>query len=127
MEDNTELLMLMKLLLSAKYKIFTASNGIEAINVIQTTEIDIIVSDVMMPEMDGWELTNKVKSDSEYSHLPIIILSAKASVSDRLKGLRYGIDDYITKPFSAIYLKERVSNIISRRHLLQQEIVEQVI
>ena len=120
-EDNTELLMLMKLLLSAKYKIFTASNGIEAINVIQTTEIDIIVSDVMMPEMDGWELTNKVKSDSEYSHLPIILLTARTQEEDRKKSLLVGADDYVCKPFKIGDLQLRIENIVTNSRRIQSE------
>ena len=113
--------MLMKLLLSAKYKIFTASNGIEAINVIQTTEIDIIVSDVMMPEMDGWELTNKVKSDSEYSHLPIILLTARTQEEDRKKSMLVGADDYVCKPFKIGDLQLRIENIVTNRRRIQSE------
>ena len=120
-EDNTELLMLMKLLLSAKYKIYTASNGTEALNVIQTTEIDLIVSDIMMPEMDGWELTQKVKGDSEYSHLPIILLTARTQEEDKKKSLLLGADDYICKPFKMGDLQLRIENIVTNRRRIQTE------
>lgn len=87
--------------------------------------LDFIISDVMMPEMDGLTMVHKLKEDKNTSHIPIIILSAKASLQDRLQGLREGVDDYITKPFSATYLKERVANIISRRRSFQQDMLSE--
>ena len=125
-EDNDDLRNYLSTILNSNYTVITAENGLTGLQKARSLQPDFIISDVMMPVMDGLTMVHELKGDTSTSHIPIIILSAKASVSDRLKGLRYGIDDYITKPFSAIYLKERVSNIISRRHLLQQEIVEQL-
>ena len=79
-----------------------------------------------VPVMDGLAMVHQLKQDATTSHIPIIILSAKASMQDRLQGLREGIDDYIPKPFSATYLRERVANIIARRHSLQQEALQQL-
>lgn len=114
-EDNHELLMLMKQLLQHKYQIQTASNGREALSIISNNKIDLIVSDVMMPEMNGYELTTHIKEDSNYSHLPIILLTAKTQEEDHLEALTVGADDYITKPFRLGDLQVRIDNIIANR------------
>ena len=120
-EDNTELLMLMKQLLQYKYQILTATNGQEALDVIQTNKIDLIVSDVMMPEMDGYELTTHVKQDPTYSHLPIILLTAKTQEEDHLEALTVGADDYIAKPFRLGDLQLRIDNIIANRQRIRRD------
>ncbi len=128
-EDNVELLMLMKQLLQQHYHVLTASNGMEALSVIQAHEIDLIVSDVMMPEMDGNELTKQLKQNPDYSHLPIILLTAKTQEEDRKESLLIGADDYITKPFRMGDLQLRIDNIIENRrrirHLFQQQTTEE--
>lgn len=128
-EDNIELLMLMKQLLSQHYHVLTASNGKEALDVISAHEIDLIVSDVMMPEMDGNELTNTIKQNPDYSHLPIILLTAKTQEEDRKESLIIGADDYITKPFRMGDLQLRIDNIIENRrriqHLYRQQTTEE--
>jgi YesN/AraC family two-component response regulator len=78
----------------------------------------------MMPIMDGLVMVHQIKQNNDICHIPIIVLSAKASLDDRLQGLREGVDDYITKPFSADYLKLRVDNIIAQRRMLQQNYLE---
>ena len=127
-EDNIELLMLMKQLLQQHYHVLTASNGVEAMNVVKAHELDLIVSDVMMPEMDGNELTTQLKEDPDYSHLPIILLTAKTQDEDRTESLILGADDYITKPFKMGDLQLRINNIIENRkrirHLFQQQSTE---
>lgn len=80
---------------------------------------DIIISDVMMPEKDGIEMTKELRADMTTSHIPIVLLTAKTSIESKLEGLEYGADDYITKPFSATYLKARVENLLAQRHKLQ--------
>lgn len=115
-EDNEELLMLMKTLLCSKYNILTATNGLEALDVIQKKNyIDLIISDVMMPKMDGNELTKQIKSNPEWSHLPIILISAKTNEEDRKASMLIGADDYMTKPFRLSDLKLRIDNIIENR------------
>jgi len=128
-EDNKDLLLLMTHLMQDKYHISTASNGYEAMSVISTTPIDLIVSDVMMPVMDGYELTQSVKHNEKYSHLPIILLTAKTQESDRTEALNIGADDYITKPFKLGDLMLRIDNLIANRQRIirepQQLIVEE--
>ena len=126
-EDNVELLMLMHQLLRTKYHIFTAQNGQKALTVIRSESLDLIVSDVMMPEMDGYELTKIVKSDADYSHLPVILLTAKVQDSDREDALRIGADDFITKPFRLSDLMLRIDNIIQNRQRIQHEFKQQTI
>lgn len=128
-EDNIELLMLMKQLLQQHYHVLTASNGVEALDVVKAHELDLIVSDVMMPEMDGNELTTRLKENPDYSHLPIILLTAKTQEEDRQESLILGADDYITKPFKMGDLQLRINNIIENRkrirHIFQQQSTEE--
>ena len=118
-EDNLELLMLMKEILKPHYRVYMAKNGVEALQIIQQKELDIIVSDVMMPEMDGYELTKTIKSDKRYSHLPIILLTAKTSEEEQQEGLLLGADEYLTKPFRLSDLRLRIDNIIENRKRMQ--------
>lgn len=128
-EDNVELLMLMKQLLQQHYHVLTASNGVEALDVVKAHELDLIVSDVMMPEMDGNELTTRLKENPDFSHLPIILLTAKTQEEDRQESLILGADDYITKPFKMGDLQLRINNIIENRkrirHIFQQQSTEE--
>jgi CheY-like chemotaxis protein len=126
-EDNAELLMVMGTLLSKKYQIRTAANGVQALEVIQKEDIDLIISDVMMPEMDGNELTRRVKASPNYSHLPIILLTAKTSEEDRKEAIRIGADDFITKPFKMGDLELRINNIIENRQRIRREFKSQTI
>ena len=121
-EDNLELLMLMQQLLKTTYRVYIARNGKEAMKVIQEKELDLIISDVMMPEMDGLELTRTIKSDPNYSRLPIILLTAKTQEQDVNEGLQYGADEYLKKPFRLRDLKLRIDNIIENRKRMQTEL-----
>ena len=119
-EDNPELLMLMQHMLKKNYRVLVAKNGKEALKIVHKTPLDLIVSDVMMPEMDGFELTQKVKEDPNYSHLPVILLTANNQVEEQEKALKIGADEYLTKPFRLGELKLRIDNIIeNRRRMLQ--------
>ena len=123
-EDNPELLMLMQHMLRAHYRVFVAQNGKEALEIIHKTELDLIVSDVMMPEMDGLELTRTIKVDDNYKHLPIILLTAKTQAEDQQEALLIGADEYLTKPFRLSDLKLRIDNIIENRKRAQQEFTQ---
>lgn len=114
-EDNEELLMLMETLLSNRFNILKATNGAAALDIISKEPIDLIVSDVSMPEMDGNELTRQIKTTPEWSHLPIILISAKAHEEDRKASMLLGADDYVTKPFRLGDLELRINNIIENR------------
>ena len=120
-EDNLELLMLMKQLLNSTYHVYIARNGKEALKVIAEKELDLIISDVMMPEMDGIELTRTVKEDPNFNHLPIILLTAKTQEQDEQEALMYGADEYLRKPFRLGDLKLRIDNIIENRKRMQTE------
>ena len=119
-EDNKEMMMLMRQLLRPKYHILTASNGVEALDIIHQHDLDIIVSDVMMPEMDGYELTRQIKNDEDTSHLPIILLTAKIQKEDQQEALTAGADDYITKPFRIKDLELRINNIVENRQRVRR-------
>ena len=88
---------------------------------------DLIVSDVMMPVMDGLDMVSRIKTNREICHIPIILLSAKSSLDDRIAGLEHDIDDYITKPFSATYLKTRIRSLLRQREQLQKTYLEQLL
>ena len=101
-----------------RYSVLEAGNGKQGLEIIWKELPDLVVSDVMMPEMDGIEFLEAVKTNRDTSHIPVILLSAKASVDDRVKGLEYGADDYIAKPFNSAYLKARIESLIKQRSSL---------
>lgn len=119
-EDNNELRHFLKNSLSGSYNVITASNGKEGLERAIDNMPDLIISDVMMPVMDGLEMIGLIKANSNICHIPIIVLSAKASLDDRIAGLEHGIDDYITKPFSSTYLKIRITSLLRQRKELQE-------
>lgn len=114
-EDNADLLELMKQALSKHYCVVTAKNGKQAWNVIQKEPLDIVVSDVMMPIMDGIELTRLIKNDQSFWQLPVILLTAKDRQEDENEGYAIGADAYITKPFSFEELTLRADMLIANR------------
>lgn len=120
-EDNEELLELMQRLLSKKYKVYTAKNGKQALNIIYREALDIVVSDVMMPVMDGMELTREIKKSKDFGQLPVILLTAKIQEEDRYMVYETGADEYITKPFRLDELQLRVDNIISNRIRIKEK------
>ncbi len=119
-EDNVELLRLMENLLAPHFKVKTATNGEKAQRIIQKTALDVVVTDVMMPVMDGIELTQWIKGSSGYSHLPVIMLTAKVQNEYRNQGYRAGADDYIAKPFSLGDLLVRIDSIMANRERIRQ-------
>ena len=120
-EDNVELLILMRQLLRPHYRVYVAQNGQEALNIIKEKSLDLIVSDVMMPEMSGYELTKRIKEDPKCNHLPIILLTARTQEEDEQKALLVGADEYLTKPFHLTDLKLRIDNIIENRKRVKAE------
>ena len=118
-EDNLELRVFLRGIFSSIYRVVEAANGVEGLNKALKYLPDIIISDVMMPEKDGIEMTRELRADMTTSHIPIILLTAKTTIESKLEGLEYGADDYITKPFSATYLQARVENLLVQRKKLQ--------
>lgn len=118
-EDNDELRLFLKTIFIHSFRIVEANNGKEGIEKALLLIPDIIISDVMMPEKDGLELTRAIKENLSTSHIPIILLTAKTALESKLEGLEYGADDYITKPFSSVYLEARVENLLNQHKKLQ--------
>lgn len=125
-DDNHDLLSYMSQSLSDSYQILTADNGVEALRLLEEHDVDIIISDVMMPEMDGLELCRCIKTDFKTSHIPVVLLTAKTMTSDELKGLEAGADDYITKPFSMDVLRQRIHNLIERSHQQHERFAKEI-
>lgn len=114
-EDNREIAEYICQSLSPEYFSCIAGNGEEAINMLSSQNPDLIISDVMMPVMDGMEMTRAVKENFATSHIPVVLLTAKSSVEDHISGAEHGADAYIVKPFNASYLKAVVNNLIEQR------------
>jgi YesN/AraC family two-component response regulator len=104
----------------SKFKVFEASNGADGLDLAVDNQPDIIVSDILMPGMDGFELLEKVKSNPQTEHIPVILLTAKTMMDSKLKGLKIGADDYITKPFNVDELVLRATNLVSTRKKLRR-------
>lgn len=111
-DDNHDFLDFLADSLSKEYRVVKAQNGKQALTRLEQEDVDLVVSDVMMPEMDGLELCRRIKSDIRYSHIPVILLTAKVGEEHQLEGLSMGADDYVTKPFNMPVLKARIRNII---------------
>ena len=119
-EDNTDVRAYIREQLETDYKVTEASNGEEGILKAQNEIPDLIITDVMMPKMDGYQFSRKIRNDQKTSHIPLIMLTAKAGLDDKIEGLETGIDAYLTKPFSAKELKVRVKNLIYQRVQLRK-------
>lgn len=111
-EDNQDFRMFLERCLNDQYHVLTAANGIEALKVLDSSDVNIVISDIMMPEMNGLELCNRIKTDINYSHIPVIMLTAKSTEDNIITGLKDGADDYITKPFNLNILKLRIQKIL---------------
>lgn len=126
-EDNLELLMVMQQLLKSYYRVYIAPSAAEALKIVRQKELDLIISDVMMPEMDGYELTRTIKADASYHHLPVILLTAKTQEPDVAEALQAGADELLSKPFRLSDLKLRIDNIIEnrKRRLREQGLLDE--
>lgn len=120
-EDSADVRLYLYDLLKSDFTIYQASNGKEGISIAQEKMPDIIISDVMMPEMDGMEFCKKIKTDWLTSHIPVILLTAKASGESKIEGLETGADDYLTKPFSSKELFIRIKNLLELRKKLREK------
>ncbi len=114
-EDNEEMQNFIGHEINATFNVLTASNGEEALIIMNDFSIQLVVSDIMMPVMDGFRLLEKVKTDLNYSHIPVILLTAKNTQQSRLEGLELGADAYIEKPFSINILLAQITNLITNR------------
>lgn len=126
-EDNDELLQLMVKMLKRKYNIFTATNGKEGVKVLESEYIDLTISDIMMPEMNGIEFCRHVKSNFETSHVPIILLTAKNKEEDKIEAYDAGADSFISKPFNLNVLYSKISNLLKSRERANREFKKQFV
>lgn len=124
-EDNRALRELLHEIFAPHYDVTTAENGFEALEAMKHDLPDIIVSDIVMPRMDGFELCKAVKSNFDTSHIPFIALTAYTSIENNLRGYQTGADDYVTKPFNARILLARCHNLINSRIVLQKKFRDQ--
>jgi DNA-binding response OmpR family regulator len=119
-EDSFDLVDYLSAILKNDFHLETAQNGNEGLQKAFDCIPDIILSDVMMPEMDGITMLGKLKSDQRTSHIPVVMLTAKADIASKLEGLERGADDYLAKPFNEAELQVRLKNLIDLRKMLQQ-------
>ncbi len=119
-DDNDEILEFLERMLKSKYTILKAEDGAEALKILEKEAIQLIISDVMMPVMDGFELCKKIKSNFEFSHIPIILLTAKNAIQAKVEGLELGADAYIEKPFSKEYLQAQIASLLNNRNIIRE-------
>ncbi len=119
-EDNPEILDFLNRELGHHFNILTAGNGLQALEKLENNNTALIISDIMMPVMDGIELCRRVKSELAYNHIPIILLTAKNSVQAKIEGLETGADAYIEKPFNLAYLLAQVHSLLNNRELVKE-------
>lgn len=120
-EDNQDVSFYIHKLVEGKYRIRHAHNGCEALNVCNENMPDLIITDLMMPEMDGYTLCQNIRSSQTLNHIPIIITTAKSEETDRLKGIQVGAEAYLLKPFNADELLLQIENILNQRRILREK------
>jgi two-component system, cell cycle response regulator len=119
-DDNEEILDFLQDDLNEFYNTICINSALKALHILDTTSINLIISDIMMPEMDGFEFCKTIKSNMNYSHIPIILLTAKNTIQSKIEGLELGADAYIEKPFSPKHLQVQIQNLLANRNRLKQ-------
>lgn len=125
-EDDDEVRCFLERELSPHFKTRTAANGKDALRVLEEVEISLVVSDVMMPEMNGFELCRMIKSQLPFSHIPVILLTALTDERQRIFGITGGADDYIQKPFHTDYVKIKIIHLLQERQKLRERLLEKL-
>lgn len=125
-DDSDDIRTYLKSLLSDEYEVLEAVDGQKAFEIIQNELPDLVISDVMMPIMDGIKLCHEIKSQITTSHIPVILLTARTSLAYQMDGLQEGADDYITKPFNPAIVKTRIQNILANRKILREHFLNKV-
>jgi two-component system, cell cycle response regulator len=119
-DDEDEILEFLERILETKYAILKASDGEKALPVLGSEAVQLVISDVMMPVMDGFELCRIIKSNFEYSHIPVILLTAKNTIQSKVEGLELGADAYIEKPFSKEHLLAQIASLLANRNMVRE-------
>src|SRR6478752_4567467 len=122
-DDNEEILEFIEDELNETYAIIKALDGQEALNILKQEAIQLVITDIMMPVMDGFELYKIIKTNFEYSHVPVILLTAKNTLQSKIEGLETGADAYIEKPFSPEYLRVQIANLLLNRVKIKEYFV----
>jgi DNA-binding response OmpR family regulator len=118
-DDNEDMLEFLSVVLGDTYKLYLAANGEIAQTILDSEVINLIVSDIMMPGIDGFELCRRIKSNVEYCHIPIILLTSKNTYAAHIEGLEVGADAYIQKPFSSELLQVQIANLLKNRRKIK--------
>lgn len=125
MEDNDSIRDMLAGIFKPFYEVLTAADGAEGLALVRSEMPNIVVSDVVMPNMSGTELCKQIKSDFNTCHIPVVLLTARTAIEQNIEGLRIGADDYITKPFNTNLLISRCNNLVNSRILLQEKFSKQ--
>ena len=123
-EDNEDMRNFLRSSFTDHYKVITACDGLEGVDKLKQNEVNLIISDLMMPRMDGMELCQSVRSNVLWSHIPFILLTAKTDMNSKIDGLNFGADSYIEKPFSINYLIAQINSLLESRRLLKKKYAE---
>ena len=124
-EDNLQLLYYCKMIFAHRFRVLTADNGADGLTLIHDEMPDVVITDVLMSQMDGYELCHRIKHDLALSHIPVVILTAKISDQDKITGYQEGADVYMTKPFSPELLQTVVDNLLTSRKRLRDMLLSQ--
>ena len=119
-DDNEDILDFLERVLNSRYTILKAPDGAEALKILETEAVQLVVSDIMMPVMDGFELCKIIKSNFEHSHIPVILLTAKNTIQSKVEGLEIGADAYIEKPFSKEHLQAQIASLLANRNMVRE-------
>ncbi|HKZ66199.1 MAG TPA: response regulator [Chitinophagaceae bacterium] len=119
-DDEEEILEFLERILKTRYTIHKAETGQTALKILSAESVQLVISDVMMPEMNGFELCKMIKSNFEYSHIPVILLTAKNTIQSKVEGLELGADAYIEKPFSKEHLLAQIASLIANRSMIRE-------
>lgn len=119
-DDNEEILEFIEHELNEKYTIIKALHGQDALNILKEEAVQLVICDIMMPVMDGLELCKIIKTHFDYSHIPVILLTAKNTLQSKIEGLETGADAYIEKPFSPEYLQVQIANLLANRSKIKE-------
>lgn len=125
-EDNNDMRRFIKESIQSNYKVIESSDGIDGLNAAFEKIPDLIISDVLMPKLNGYEFCSKIKTDERTSHIPVILLTSKAEMNGRIKGFATGADDYLTKPFNNAELLFRIKNLIDQRRKLREKFSKEI-
>lgn len=119
-DDNEEIIEFLADELGTQYTVLKASDGHEALSILGKEAVHLVISDVMMPVMDGFELCRLIKTNFDFSHIPVILLTAKNTLQSKIEGLKLGADAYIEKPFSPEHLQVQIANLLTNRSKIRE-------